>query len=68
MERVPVSSSNILSIGYDQDSQTLEVEFTNMSVYQYHGVSPEVHEAFMAAESKGAFLHQTIKQYPFVKL
>lgn len=69
MERIPVSSTNIASIGYVADSLTLEVEFTNMAVYQYQGVPPEVHEAFMNAPSKGTFLHQSIKdQYPYIKL
>ena len=35
MIRDPVSSSNIASIGYDSDSETLEIEFTNGSIYQY---------------------------------
>lgn len=68
MERIPVTSSNILSIGYDEESQCLEVEFLNMSVYQYLGVPPEVHESFVASSSKGSFFHQTIKHYPCNKL
>lgn len=69
MERFPVSSSNIVSIGYDAGSFTLEVEFNNMSVYQYQGVPSEVYEGLMAAPSKGTFLHQLIKdQYPYIKL
>lgn len=61
MERVPVSSSNIASIGYDVDSQTLEVEFRNSTVYQYFGVPAHVHQEFMDAGSKGQYLNRNIR-------
>lgn len=68
MERTPVTSSNISAIGYDADSQTLEVEFTNGSVYEYSGVPPNEYEGFMDADSKGKYLHANIKdRYPFVR-
>ena len=35
MERQPISSSNIISAGYDPDTQTLELEFKNGVVWQY---------------------------------
>jgi hypothetical protein len=69
MERVPVSSSNIRSIGYDPDSSTLEIEFTNGGVYQYQGVPEPEFEALMNAGSKGKHFHAAIKnKYPHVKL
>lgn len=33
MERVKVSSSNIRSIGYEESTKTLEIEFKQGSVY-----------------------------------
>jgi len=69
MERTPVSSSNISAIGYDADSQTLEVEFTNGAVYSYTGVPSGEHDGLMGADSKGKYLHANIKtRYSFVKL
>lgn len=69
MERVPVSSSNVSSIGYDADVQILEVEFRNGSVYQYSGVPPSEHEALMSSDSKGKYLHANIKtRYSCTKL
>ncbi len=62
MDRQPVSSSNILSVGYDEASQTLEVEFANGTVYQYYNVGAAVYEALMQAPSKGQFLNQNIRQ------
>jgi hypothetical protein len=61
MERTPVDSRTIVSIGYDASTQTLEVEFTNGNVYQYFDVPSTVHEELMTAESKGAFLNAQIK-------
>ncbi|OOV12303.1 KTSC domain-containing protein, partial [Deinococcus sp. LM3] len=35
MHHVPVSSSNLASVGYDALTQTLEVAFQNGSLYSY---------------------------------
>jgi hypothetical protein len=56
MIRIPVSSSNIASIGYDQGTQTLEVEFLKGSVYQYFDIPQAIYEEFISAESKGKYL------------
>lgn len=61
MNRTPVTSSTIAAIGYDDESMTLEVEFTSGSVYQYFDVPSTVHSELMAAASHGRFLTQNIK-------
>jgi KTSC domain len=61
MIRIPVSSSNIASIGYDQKTRTLEVEFLKGGVYQYFDVPQAVYEEFISAESKGKYLADQIK-------
>ena len=63
MDRIPVSSSNVADIGYEPDTQVLEVGFLNGGVYQYFGVPPDVHEEFISAGSKGIFLNQRIKPF-----
>lgn len=69
MERTPVSSSNISSIGYDVDSQILEIEFHGGSVYSYSGVPLSEYEGIMNADSKGKYFHANIKNcYSFMKL
>lgn len=55
MQRIPVESSDIVSIGYDEPSRTLEIEFQNDRVYRYRDVDPEVHAQFMRADSYGQF-------------
>ena len=61
MDRIPVSSSNIESIGYDEDSGTLEIEFKNGTLYQYFDVPAHVHTSLISASSIGGFLASTIK-------
>ena len=61
MQRTPVESTNVASIGYDHTTQTLEVEFQRGWVYQYFDVPEPVYDALMAAPSKGEFLNASIK-------
>lgn len=69
MKRTPVDSSNISSIGYDEDSNTLEIEFHSGAVYQYFDVPMNVYQAIMEASSKGQYFAQNIKgYYRFVKV
>jgi hypothetical protein len=66
MFRESVSSSMIAAIGYDEERETLEVEFIAGYVYRYFGISPDVFEGFRAARSKGAFFNRHIKDaYPW---
>jgi len=69
MDREPVGSSNLVSAGYDEASQTLEVEFSNGSVYQYYNVSEPIYREFLMASSKGSFLNTYIKaSFPFSRV
>lgn len=61
MNRIPVDSSNLASIGYDESFLTLEIEFQGGRVYQYFDVPSHVFEGLMAAGSKGKFFHAQIK-------
>lgn len=69
MERYSVASSNIASIGYDEASQTLEVEFLSGSIYQYYNVPIAIYENMMREGSKGRFLNTYIKNaYPYSRV
>ena len=61
MERIKVESSNISSIGYDEQNQILEVEFYDFRVFQYIGVPLEVYTNLMEAPSKGQFFARAIR-------
>lgn len=62
-------SSNIASIGYDDASDVLEVEFKHGAVYQYYGVPQSLHENLMQQQSKGKFFNTYIKNaYPYSRV
>ena len=68
-EMIPVSSSNIAAIGYDNSSQDVYVRFLNGSLYVYRGVPEFLFEEFKTAPSHGSFLHRNFKNvYPYERL
>ncbi len=62
MKREYVSSSNISSIGYDENASILEIEFSDGIIYQYFGVSSQVFVSLKTACSIGSYFHKHIKQ------
>jgi hypothetical protein len=69
VEMVPVNSSNVDEVGYDENSQLLYVRFKNgNSLYVYKGVPIAEYEGMMNASSKGTYLHHNIKGYPYERL
>jgi hypothetical protein len=61
MNRIPVSSSNVASVGYEDASSTLEIEFLGGAVYQYFDVPRAVFDGLLQAQSVGAFIHQQVR-------
>jgi len=69
MDRLPVQSSNIRAVGYDPDVQSMEVEFHDGSVYLYEGISENVYEGLMSAQSVGKHFRDNIREeYEYYKL
>jgi hypothetical protein len=70
MERQPVASTSLASIGYDVSSSTLKVEFLHGGVYQYSGVPSEIHAGLMTADSHGKYFDVHVKKagYPCEKI
>jgi hypothetical protein len=69
MRRDFVASTNVTSIGYDPNSETLELEFQNGIVYQYYNVPPSIYEALMSAPSKGQFINSQVKdRFPYARV
>ncbi len=64
-----VSSSNIQSIGYDEQNQELYVRFLNNSLYVYKGVPEFEYQNLMQAPSHGSYLNRNIKNvYPYERV
>ncbi|NAT79109.1 KTSC domain-containing protein [Dickeya fangzhongdai] len=69
MERITVNSSNLSSVGYDEESQTLEVEFNHGGIYQYYNVPENIYTDLMGAGSVGSFFSHNIRNvYPTQKI
>jgi hypothetical protein len=69
MDRTTVESSTIAEIGYEAETQTLEITFCNGRPYRYFGVPVSLHRAFMACDSKGKFFNENIRDvYSFVRV
>ena len=68
--RVPVESSNLVSVGYEPDRRRLVVEFKGGRVYEYANVPGRVYEGLMRAERHGTYFYHEIKEgpYPFKRL
>lgn len=62
IERTPVKSSNLASVGYNAKARVLEIEFRHGGVYRYFDVPGEIFSALMAAESKGRFFSANIRR------
>ena len=61
MRRVEVTSTSLQSIGYDQASKLLEVEFRSGAVYHYHDVPYRVARGLASATSVGAYFMRHIR-------
>jgi len=68
MNRTPVTSTNVIAVGYDPNTLTLEVEFKDGAVYQYFDVPETVYQELMRAGSIGQFMHANIRNnYRYTK-
>ena len=67
MHRQEIKSSTIKSAGYEESTETLEIEFNSLAVYQYAGVPKKTWDAFLAAKSQGSFFMACIRgQFEYV--
>lgn len=60
-EMTPVQSSNIASVGYDDVTLTVFVQFLNGTIYIYKEVPQFEFENLKAAASVGSYLHRNFK-------
>jgi hypothetical protein len=65
MDRLPITSSNIISVGYDTKSRIPEIEFDDGSVYQYSNVPENIYGGLMSARSHGRYFDAYIKKGDF---
>lgn len=69
MKREKVKSSTIESIGYDEKTKTLEVEFKPSGIYQYFDVEKQTYDNLIKAESVGSYHAKIIRgKFQYKKL
>ena len=61
LERQPVKSRILRSVGYDDSTKILEIEFTSGLVYQYSGVPPKVYADLMHSEEIGKYYSEKVR-------
>lgn len=60
-EMKSVASSNVDSIGYDQETQEVYVRFLNNSLYVYKNVPKIEFDGLEHAPSIGSYIHRNFK-------
>lgn len=69
MDRTPVSSSNLASVGYEPTSMVLEIEFVGGRIYQYFDVPDSEFQQLMQAASHGTYFNANIRnRYRYARL
>mgnify|MGYP002513643435 FL=1 len=64
----PVESSNIISVGYDETTSSMYVNYPS-GTYKYDGVDKSVYESLLTSTSKGRFMNENIKgQYNYSRV
>lgn len=66
IKRIHINSTTARSVGYDEKTKTLEVEFNTGEIYDYLRVPKTAYKKLMESNSKGAYLNKYIKpEYNF---
>lgn len=69
VDMIPVSSSNVASVGYDLANQIMYVRFLAGTLYIYKNVNQAEFDGLLNAPSVGSYLHRNIKNvYPYERV
>ena len=61
LERQPVKSRILRSLGYDESTKILEIEFQTGLVYQYAGVPLKVYQELIRSEEIGKYFTDKVR-------
>ena len=61
VERQTVRSRILRSVGYDDATKILEIEFHTGLVYQYSAVPPKVYKDLMSSDAVGKYFSEKIR-------
>jgi len=69
MDPVPVDSTLLLCVAYFPEEHRLRLKFRSGEVYDYSDVPAQIYSGLLAAESKGRYFNQHIREvYPSHRL
>lgn len=63
MKRIPLESSDVVSVGYDPAERLLEIEFHEGRLYRYMDVPQDIYDHFLKADSPGGYFNSYINGY-----
>jgi hypothetical protein len=61
VERLSVKSRILRSVGYNESTKILEIEFSSGLVYQYSGVPPKVYADLMHSAEIGKYYSEKVR-------
>jgi len=61
LERQPVKSCILRSVGYDDAMKNMEIEFHSGLVYQYSGVPSKVYADLMSSSAVGKYFSEKVR-------
>ncbi|KIN20926.1 hypothetical protein SC12_06245 [Lactiplantibacillus plantarum] len=68
MNLIPVISRDLSEVGYNSNTQQLEIVFNSGGVYLYSDVTSDEYQGLMNASSKGRYFHASIIHHPYVRI
>ena len=60
IDLIPVESSNVDKVGYDEEKQELHILFKTGGLYIYEAAPKSIHSELMAADSIGGMVHKLL--------
>lgn len=61
MERTPIQSSSIVSVGYDEARSELEIAFRSGRTYRYFDVPESVYAWLLRVPSPGTYVNRHVR-------
>lgn len=69
MQLATVNSAMLYAVGYDEQTETLDVVFNTGGIYRYAGVPRQVYDDLIKAASKGHYMQDhVLGKYPFQRV
>ncbi len=62
MQRRPIRSTSLKAVGYDADTQTLEIEYRHGGLVRYTGVPDDTYQALLVVPGKALFVEQVLER------